>query len=669
MALISICQAFAWAFPKAWNLIVDADSLAIIDFARDIVLGKSISAWNLPRAPYLFPDALIAIIVMSIGWINGLTFLLIATINFFILIAASYWVVNQSKSFCTTSVWLIVFLITFSLFLIGCVFPFAMDNLYWQIFASGAHFLTAIVVLLIMELTRPQGAVLPSKLNLIRLGAIIFLIFAEALSDSISALLLLIWYIASIVPSDEKSFKRWTQYLYVPAAVFFGTALSFFIPRQALIGSFFSFQKFITGVELFLHWMSSSLTNGFFIGALVATSICFPFLIRDQIPRTTKEFCAGLFCSYSFPALGVIAATPLFYQDTGSLRYLAFPALLMLLSISLVLLKIINKALSLRLGRQLVTVIGIFLISGMFFLITYTKRIDEQTNKEITLLNVLGTIPFSQDADLAVKCIEKASALHPLSDGIATYWHARPIYFASKFKNYLAPISPWQPRGGYMYWGNNGLDLVYKEGNPNHPRRYNYVLSTNDEMSLNLWGSLVSQSVAQTQCAQHTVLFFSDTSILENFLFPFGKPFAVDSKNRVVVPNNNAYEWAARPYWGSDLFTLVGMRDGMSILASGHEGVLVYGPFITLPSGSYRLAARGHLTGSTHSIGYMEVSSKQGQLILASTPIISGGEDSNEIGELIFKLEKSVSDVEFRILVNQHVRGIFSQYELVKLPD
>ena len=658
-----------WAFPRAWNMVVNADSLVMIDFARDVLLGKSIAAWNLPRAPYLFPDTVIALLVMSFGWFNNITFLVIATINVCLLILLAHRMINRSALFSNTPLWQISTLIALALFLVGAIFPFSMEHLYWQIFASGAHFLTAIVTLFIFDLARPQAdADLKNPTRKAWLLAIA-LTFAEALSDSMAALLIFAWYGATLFSDERKGIKKITQYIVFPITVCIATALSFFIPRQSLVDSFFSYERFVQGVELCLQWLQSSYANTAFIALLVLTSIAFPFLVRNRFPRTFQEVRRGLFGNYTFPALGIICATPLFYQDVGSLRYLAFPGLLVLLSVALVILKCAHTVLSWR-YRGLALISGVFALTSVpIFLILHTHRVEARLNQEPDLATLIDRAPAANNPALAFQCINQAAQQYPLADGVASYWNARPTYFFSQFQYFLAQASPWHPRSGYLYWGNNGIDFAYADGNRERPRHYNYILATNNEIKLSLWGSLVDRATAQVRCEKHTILFFENEATVQNYLFPFGMPFDMDAAGHVFKPNAQDRQWIADPYWGTDLFTAVGVRDNLSIRATGKEGVLVYGPYISLPAGSYRLIAKGSLMGDGKEIGAMDISARRGAEKIAQVSIVAPTAKSEMIAELPFKIERPVIDAEFRVFVKPNTTGVFTNYELMKLPE
>jgi hypothetical protein len=65
--LYALVSLVFYVFPMVFRMASNADSLVMLDFAHDLLLGQSIAHWNLPRVPYLFPDAMIGMVVMAIG--------------------------------------------------------------------------------------------------------------------------------------------------------------------------------------------------------------------------------------------------------------------------------------------------------------------------------------------------------------------------------------------------------------------------------------------------------------------------------------------------------------------------------------------------------------------------------------------------------------------------
>lgn len=120
---------------------------------------------------------------------------------------------------------------------------------------------------------------------------------------------------------------------------------------------------------------------------------------------------------------------------------------------------------------------------------------------------------------------------------------------------------------------------------------------------------------------------------------------------------------------GTDkLSTIVGTQDGGTIKTSGKPGYLVYGPYIPLKTGVYRLVAKGSLTGNDKPLGTIDVASGKGASVIASKPIIAGESAAGDIVTLDFVVKESpVTDAEFRILVAPQTSGSFTSYVITKI--
>ncbi|MEK6245052.1 MAG: hypothetical protein AABM33_11200 [Pseudomonadota bacterium] len=121
-------------------------------------------------------------------------------------------------------------------------------------------------------------------------------------------------------------------------------------------------------------------------------------------------------------------------------------------------------------------------------------------------------------------------------------------------------------------------------------------------------------------------------------------------------------------YLGSNnkLSTLVGVREGGVIKANGRPGFLVYGPYVPLEPGAYRLVAKGNLSGSSTALGVIDVAADKGRRILAVKPIVAGQSAAGDIVSLEFEITQPVTDAEFRINVSAQTTGSFTAYELTK---
>jgi hypothetical protein len=543
-------------FPLVLSMASNADSLVLFDLAHDVLYGKVLRFWNLPRATYLFPDTIIAIVVMVFGWFDYATISLVATINYALMLLVVHWVMQANNLWKHYALWQTGVVMSLALAILSLCFPFAMINIYWQLFASGAHCLTVVVVLAILHLLGRRNARPSAKL----LIAISLLVFLESLSDSMAAVLLLVWIGAQVLwrlsahyfgcsgaqygrdAMRRNSHKiNFVDLLAVFCSLLLGTLGGALLPRQSLVESFFSLDKFTSAIFLFWAWTVSSWAHAFFLALLLLVTLVFPLITTMGSKVDTKvDSASGFFSCTSYktgfykgmrwlcapvvlPSLAILVMTPLLYQELGSLRYLIFTAVLLWIALATALLYWARK---IRRAHAVVFWFGAALLISAMLGLAYW---DAQKGligsaQEASGRDALG-LSVGADARAALACLEQAQAQYPLLDGIATYWNARPTRFAANDYLYLAQINPWRPRAGYFLWGNNGVDFVYRYApNPMDPsqslgsyqdantvlRSYNFLLATQAELDARLWGRLPAQATGSVRCAKHSVFYFDN---------------------------------------------------------------------------------------------------------------------------------------------------------------
>lgn len=662
ISMTAFCALVFYIFPSVYAMIANADSLVLLDFARDLVTLTPVQYWNLPRAPYLFPDTVIALGMMVLGWHGNFTLLLIATVNLIILVIVMHWILSHAQGILAPPILTVALLVAVVLTLIGLIFPEAMSNLYWQLFASGAHFLTAVIVAWIFFLARPTpGKQLPISTLLL----VCFLTLAEAISDSMALLLVMAWWPIQVFIRRKYIRHSYFDLVAIPLMLFAGTALSFLLPRQELVGSFFSLNQFINSIQFFISWLSSSAWNYGFIALLMFLTVAWPFLLRGTWPKSWGDLWVLITDPFFAPSMAIFFATPLFYQEVGSMRYLSFPALISLLSLCLMwrrAAQYLHDRPTKQQGIWLIAfLIGLALLVTMAFMYQKTPRTTEASS-----VDKMGLSSAALNAPKALECINKAKKIYPLKDGVASYWSARPIRFASQFEIYLAQIHPWRPRSGYFLWGNNGLDFVYQRENPNALRQYNFIIAPHQELEHGLWSAIATKASDALQCSENTVFYFANPDVLWNFLFPFGPPFHLLNDRQMPNPTPSA-SFITMDVPANELFTQVGKRDGQRLLAIGSPGFFVFGPYIPLSTGRYRVTAIGKLTGPDQNVGILDVIGESGKATYLKLPLTQKQEKDPILFQAEFDITKPVYDVEFRILIFNQVQGQFVRYHLEKL--
>ena len=111
----------------------------------------------------------------------------------------------------------------------------------------------------------------------------------------------------------------------------------------------------------------------------------------------------------------------------------------------------------------------------------------------------------------------------------------------------------------------------------------------------------------------------------------------------------------------------VGVREAGAIKAKAQPGFLVFGPYVTLEPGIYKLVAKGNLAGPNKGLGTIDVVSGKAENIIAIKPIVAGQAGAGNIVSLAFEVAQTVTDAEFRINVPAQTTGEFAAYELSKI--
>jgi len=286
--------------------------------------------------------------------------------------------------------------------------------------------------------------------------------------------------------------------------------------------------------------------------------------------------------------------------------------------------------------------------------------------KAPTNLDKVGLSFGAKNASIANQCIQETSQQLALEDGIATYWSARPIFFASNFERYLAQTNPWRPRSGYFLWGNNGRDFVLRRSGQATRRNYNFIIATKEEIDNHFWSHISSRATRVIECPKNTIYYFDEPQILWNFLFPLGVPFDLASDKK-LYSNISSDLFVNSTFPADELFTLSGIHQASTIEAIGQSGFLVFGPYIPLSAGHYRLTVFGSLSGPAGDLGILDVIASGGSKTFLKIPIPAKSTHAGIIMQAEFKIDQPVNDAEFRLSTYQQVIGQFDRYAIEKL--
>ena len=118
------------------------------------------------------------------------------------------------------------------------------------------------------------------------------------------------------------------------------------------------------------------------------------------------------------------------------------------------------------------------------------------------------------------------------------------------------------------------------------------------------------------------------------------------------------------------LKTLVGTRSPTrGLMADGRPGVLLYGPYIALPPGGYRVRVWASAPSGSNAEAHMDVVYGQGaNVLVAKTGRALAGEKPGPMGTLDFDVVASdVQDLEVRVVVDKGSRLVVSHLTLIRL--
>jgi glycosyltransferase involved in cell wall biosynthesis len=120
------------------------------------------------------------------------------------------------------------------------------------------------------------------------------------------------------------------------------------------------------------------------------------------------------------------------------------------------------------------------------------------------------------------------------------------------------------------------------------------------------------------------------------------------------------------------LHTSCGSRNATAIVTTGRDGFLVYGPYLAISPGRYRVRVYGTQTpGAATGSATLEIACDGGKRRLAACAI-SGASDVHDVGMIVrldFSADRSVPDLEVRIMVSSETRMAVESIDLVDVGD
>ena len=115
------------------------------------------------------------------------------------------------------------------------------------------------------------------------------------------------------------------------------------------------------------------------------------------------------------------------------------------------------------------------------------------------------------------------------------------------------------------------------------------------------------------------------------------------------------------------VYTLVGVKDGPFVSSNGRAGVLLYGPYISMPGGFYRATVHFSSEPPADAIGKVDIAAKRGEAVFAEKVIAAANALVEEGGykvEADFELPYPVDDLELRVFLQTPALVKFSHYEI-----
>lgn len=114
------------------------------------------------------------------------------------------------------------------------------------------------------------------------------------------------------------------------------------------------------------------------------------------------------------------------------------------------------------------------------------------------------------------------------------------------------------------------------------------------------------------------------------------------------------------------LATQAGERTQTEIKATGKAGFLVFGPYVALEPGIYRLVVKGTLSGNAKPLATLDVVTDKGARVWMIRPIYVVA-TADTIATAAFAIDRKVADAEFRLFVHDQTVGAFKGYSLQKI--
>jgi glycosyltransferase involved in cell wall biosynthesis len=121
-------------------------------------------------------------------------------------------------------------------------------------------------------------------------------------------------------------------------------------------------------------------------------------------------------------------------------------------------------------------------------------------------------------------------------------------------------------------------------------------------------------------------------------------------------------------FWGSHnrIGTQIGRRIGRDMISTGEPGRLIYGPYISVSVGSYRVTIHGVMNSSQGPGGWIDIVANQAKTVLAERALAPGTSGAH-LAIIDFDIATATSDLEVRVWIEKDVSVKVSMIEVIPL--
>lgn len=658
--LLSMLAVYLTANYVAHWFLFNADSLWIEDYLRDwLVRGIDMRTWLIPGAPNYFPEMLIyglfRFITGSVYWgfIGfGITKITLCVIIFYGLVSL---VSDISRIRRLRFSILCISLILIFIIILGNQYNYFRLPDFWQLFIPAAHggaILNSLIAiyLILLWLQKPAKSFL-----------LLSLLFLLSLAASLSDMLFVIWFVlpalgAAVILKllNQISLRSllWLSSVLLISVILSRIIIVWVFPLQVV-----SYRPgLIAGLQSTINFYRILFKENWYHPFVLISYICLTWItIRDLLfawktrntnisPQTlepqelTKLFLlpfSTLVLPTSFFAMALINRPETQYFTGGNLLAISLWAFLLIMNSS-----------GLKLWAK-----------GWFHVVIISVLVGYFSFLYITIPYPLKTYflipnPYSE----LVSCLDSHVKEFNGGAGLADYWQARSINLFSE--------------KGLRIDQANGDNLAVFQWASNQEmfedRKHTFVLTntpTNlpkilEEDVIRLHGQPDTRFV----CTGYPVLVYLNG--LDATLPPRSVPLPVtmiDSHQNFII--EKFHELILREKM--QMFTYGGIWRQDSLYSSGEAGWLLYGPYTTLPSGSYRIEWKGEVISvGQEEIGTVDIAYGGGtdvltRMVITKDSLVSSPQ--GQIAVLEFSLGKDTPLIEFRFYVNEKTKLLINE--------